>query len=176
MAVLGIPKFLSWLDFGKPVTTVPSSYAGSHTDCHISIDISFTHGGTTLEKSSGDYMLKSVNVTVKVDKLNTWVMTGVPKQKDQAAILKHEQGHFNIAAITAKDLEKELKALRNADPGDLITDADTALSDALSSGQTEEDTYDGDPVDDGTDHGNDPAQQAKWNGLIAKAKSLADLP
>lgn len=176
MAVLGIPKTLTWADFGTPVGTVPSSYTGTHTDCHIEIDISYTHGGTTKDPASGDFMLRSVNVTVKVDKLNTWVLTGVPKSKTQAAILKHEQGHFNIAALAAKDLLAALKALRNSDAGDLITDADTALSDALSSGQTEEDTYDDDPVNGGTDHGNDAAQQAKWNGLIAKAKSLADLP
>ncbi len=176
MAVLGIPKTLFWKDFGKPLTAVPASYMGSHTDCHIGIDISFTHGGTIPDGTTGDFKLKDVKVTVKLDALDTWVLDGVPKSATQAAILKHEQGHFNIAAVAAKELEAALKALRNADAGTLITDADDALASALSDGQTEEDTYDSDPVDGGTDHGNDPIQQAKWNGLIAKAKSLADLP
>ena len=176
MAVLSIPKTLFWKDFGKPVTAVPASYQGSHTDCHIGIDISFTHGGTIPDGTTGDFKLKDVKVTVKLDALDTWVLDSVPKSATQAATLKHEQGHFNIAAVAAKELEAALKALRNADAGTLVTDADDALASALSDGQTEEDTYDSDPVDGGTDHGNDLTQQAKWNGLIAKAKSLADLP
>ena len=42
MAVLGWPKTLAWKDFGAPRATVPTSYQGTHTDCHIETDISFS--------------------------------------------------------------------------------------------------------------------------------------
>ena len=91
-------------------------------------------------------------------------------------MLKHEQGHFNIAGITARDVERALKNLRNSDSGDLITDATSTADAIIASGQTEEDTYDDDPANGGTDHGNDATQQAAWGSKIAAAKSLSDLP
>jgi hypothetical protein len=176
MAVLGWPKTLSWASFGTPKTSVPGSYAGSHTDCHIEIDIGYTHGGATLDSASGDYKLKNISVTVKTIATGTWVLKGVSKQADQAAILKHEQGHYNIAGITARDVETALKALRNSDKSDLLNDVSTTADDIIASGQTEEETYDGSVADGGTDNGNDVTQQAAWNSKIAAAKSLADLP
>lgn len=65
--------------------------------------------------------------------------------------------------------------MRNADQSDLSSDAASTADGIIASGQTEEDTYDGDPVNGGTGHGNDATQQARWNGLISQAKSLADL-
>jgi Bacterial protein of unknown function (DUF922) len=177
MAVFGWPKTLSWANFGTPKTTVPAAYATiAHTDAHIEIDISYVHAGATLDATSGDYKLKNVNVTVKTVATGTWVLKGVSKQSDQAAILKHEQGHYNIAGITARDVETALKALRNSDKGDLLNDVTTTADDVIASGQTEQETYDGSVADGGTDHGNDVTQQAAWNSKIAAAKSLADLP
>ena len=176
MALLGWPKTLAWTDFGKPVSSVPSAYTGSHTDCHIEIDIGYSWGGTTPVKPGGDFQLKDVKVTVKIDSSATWVLQGVSTGADRAKVLKHEQGHYNIAGITARDVEHALKALRNADAGDLQTDATTTADGIIASGQTEEDTYDDDPANGGTDHGNDVTQQAAWNSKIAAAKSLADLP
>ena len=176
MALIGWPKTLRWSDFGTPVSSVPSSYSGSHTDCHIEIDISYSWGGIVPASPGGDFKLKDVKVVVSIDSTNTWVLQGVNTGSNQVQILKHEQGHYNIAGITARDVEAALKQQRNADQGDLATDAATTADGIIASGQTEEDTYDGDPVDGGTDHGNDATQQARWNGLISHAKSLADLP
>ena len=113
---------------------------------------------------------------MSIDSANTWVLQGVNMGSNQAQVLKHEQGHYNIAGIAARDVDTALKQQRNADQGDLATDAATTADGIIASGQTEEDTYDGDPVDGGTDHGNDATQQARWNGLISHAESLADLP
>ena len=176
MALIGWPKTLRWSNFGTPATSVPTSYAGSHTDCHTEIDISYSWGGTVPVSPGGDYKLKDIKVVVAIDAQNTWVLKGVSTGSNQAQIQKHEQGHYNIAGITARDVETALKKLRNADQSDLASDATTTADGIISSGQTEEETYDGDPVDGGTDHGNDATQQAKWNGLIAKAQSLDDLP
>jgi len=176
MALIGWPKTIRWSEFVTPVSSVPSSYAGSHTDCHIEIGISYSWGGVVPVSRGGDYKLKDIKVVVSIDSQNTWVLQGVNTGSNQAQILRHEQGHYNIAGITARDVETALKKLRNADQSALASDAYTTANDIISSGQTEEDTYDGDPVDGGTDGGNDATQQAKWNGLIAHAKSLDDLP
>ena len=176
MALLGWPKTIFWKDFRPPVSTVPSSYYGSHTDCHIEIDIDYSWGGTKPVKPGGDYQLKDVKVVVKINSLGSWVLAGVPTASNQAKVLKHEQGHFNIAGITARDVERALKNLRNSDSGDLTTDATSTADAIIASGQTEEDTYDDDPANGGTDHGNDATQQAAWGSKIAAAKSLSDLP
>ena len=39
MALLGWPKTIKWSHFGSPRGAVPSSYGGSHADCHIAINI-----------------------------------------------------------------------------------------------------------------------------------------
>jgi len=176
MVLIGWPKTIHWSDFGTPVSSVPSSYAGSHTDCHIEIDIAYSWGGVVPVSPGGDYQLKDIKVVVSIAPLGTWVLQGVSTGSNQAQILTHEQGHYNIGGIAARDVETALKNLRNADQSALVSDASTTADGIISSGQTEEDTYDGDAAHGGTDHGNDATQQAKWNGLIAHAKSLDDLP
>ncbi len=176
MALLGWPKTIFWKDFGTPVASVPASYTGTHTDCHIEINIDYSWNGTTPVKPGGDYQLKDVKVVVSIDTANTWVLQGVSTGKSQAQVLKHEQGHYNIAGITARDVENALKKLRNADPTDLETDATSTADSIIGDGQAKEEKYDDDPVNGGTDHGNDVQQQATWNSKIAAAKSLADLP
>ncbi len=176
MALIGWPKTISWKDFGTPVSTVPSSYEGSHTDCHIEIDIGYSWGSAKPVKPGGDYQLGDMKVVVKINSLSSWVLAGVSKASNQAHVLKHEQGHFNIAGITARDVEHALKNLRNSDSGGLTTDATDTADAITASGQTEEETYDADPVNGGTDHGNDATQQSAWNSKLAAAKSLDDLP
>ncbi|HEY3634821.1 MAG TPA: DUF922 domain-containing protein [Caldimonas sp.] len=176
MAVLGWPKTIKWSDFGTPRGTVPSGYGGSHTDCHIEININYSWQGTARVAPGGNYQLRNVKVVVQIDSTDTWVLTGVPTAANQARVLKHEQGHYNIAGITARDVDRALSALRDAD-SDALEAAATDLADGIiASGQAEEDTYDDDPVNGGTDHGNDVTQQATWNSKIAAANSLSSLP
>jgi hypothetical protein len=176
MAVLGWPRTIKWSDFGTPRASVPSSYGGSHTDCHIAINIDYSWQGTVRASPGGDYQLRNVKVVVSIDSIETWVLTGVPTAASQARVLKHEQGHFNIAGITARDVDRALAALRNADSDALEAAAADTADGIIASGQAEEDTYDDDPANGGTDHGNDVTQQASWNVKIAAAKSLSGLP
>ena len=175
MTILGYPKTLAWANFGWPKASVPTTYGGTHVDCHIETDINATYS-TTFDSASGQNILKNVKVTVKINSLRSWVLKGVPTSADQAAILKHEQGHYNIAGITATDIENALTNLQNSTVKDLLNDAKTEVSDWTAAGQTEEDTYDGSVADGGTDHGNDITQQSAWNSKIAAASSLNDLP
>jgi hypothetical protein len=176
MAVLGWPKTLTWTMFGTPVSAVPSSYTGSDTDCHIEIDINPTAGGSVQVSPGGDYRLKDIKVEVKLIATDTWVLAGVPTATNQAAVLQHEQGHYNIAGITARDIDTALTALRNPDPKALAAAAVTTANGIRAAGQKKEDKYDDKAVNGGTDGGNDPTQQAAWNSKIAAATSLASLP
>lgn len=177
MSVLGWPRTLFWKDFMAPVSSVPLAYNGSHTDCHIEIDISYTWSSPPVRtKPGGDDQLGGVKVTVKVDSLRTWVVGGVPTSRSQAAVRRHEQGHHNIAGVTARDIEHALKALRKADPDALQAEATPTADAIVAAGQTEKETYGGDVVDGGTDRGNDVPQQAAWVAKIARAKPLDDLP
>src|SRR5437667_11695833 len=107
MAIVGYPKTLTWANFGLPKNTVPSSYGGTHTDCHIEIDIDATFK-TTKDPTVSDFILKNGKVTVKINSLETWVLKGLSKSANQAAVLKQEQGHSNIAGLTPKDSENPL--------------------------------------------------------------------
>jgi hypothetical protein len=172
MALLGWPKTIKWSDFGSPRGAVPSSYGGSHADCHIGISIDYSWQGTQRVTPGGDYRLRNVKVVVTIDSSETWVLPGVPTASNHARVLKREQGHFNIAGITARDVDRALAALRDSDE----TSASDVAEGIISSGQAEEDTYDDDPANGGTDHGNDVTQQATRNSKIAAANSLSSLP
>ena len=176
MALLGWPKTIKWSDFGTSRGAVPSGYGGSHTDCHIAININYSWQGTQRVTPGGDYRLRNVKVVVEIDSIETWVLRGVSNGANQGRVLKHEQGHLNIAGITARDVDRALSALRDADSDALEAAAPEVADGIIASGQTEEDTYDDDPANGGTDHGNDVTQQATWNSKIAAANSLSSLP
>ena len=117
-----------------------------------------------------------MKVVVTIDSSETWVLTGVSTASNQARVLKHEQGHFNIAGITARDVDRALVALRDSDSDALESSVNDVADGIISSGQAEEDRYDDGPANGGTDHGNDVTQQATWNSKIAAANSLSSLP
>ena len=96
--------------------------------------------------------------------------------RQRAATRPLAQGHFNITVITARDVDRALAALRDVDSDALETSATDVAEGIIASGQAEEDTYDDDPANGGTDHGNDVTQQATWNSKIAAANSLSSLP
>lgn len=90
-------------------------------------------------------------------------------QAEKDRLLKHEQGHYNLVALLARDMFIELmqvKAVRTATPQDalkLCTDIQTRY---INITQPLQDLYDSKAE---TDHFKNTAKQTKWDGFINTA-------
>jgi hypothetical protein len=122
---------------------------------------------------------KSLNLRAFVNRYRSWVRKG----RKSAALLRHEQGHFDIADVLVEKAEIKVKAaavgvigagtgtkakiaiddaltdLKSTEPFKKIASLDTVLNQAQHD-------YDEDPTT-GTDHGTKPAEQAQWQTDIA---------
>jgi hypothetical protein len=87
--------------------------------------------------------------------------------------LVHEQLHYEIAAVLARDLALALRQLRGATTADLQAKLNNTFKEYGKEGlqSSINDLYDTE-----TDHGRDPTKQAKWENLVRKAKQSSSTP
>jgi hypothetical protein len=111
-------------------------------------------------REDGKLRLAGFTVNLKVLKEDSWVVTG----KQSGELLNHEQGHYDLAGLKAKELMNKLAALRADDLEELQELVNQALEDSRVSSQELSDLY-----DDDTDHGRKPDRQAKWDEAIRQA-------
>ncbi len=97
-------------------------------------------------------------------------------QQEKDRLLNHEQGHYNLVALLARDMFLELmqvKAVRTSTPeaaAKLCTDIQTRY---MNITQPLQDLYDSKTE---TDHGRTAAKQTKWDGFINTAFTQARVP
>jgi len=110
-----------------------------------------------------------------MDTGNSWVVRG----HQSAELLAHEQGHYNITALGARDCHTDILAIVDDSADDVQSQVNSIVSTAQSLIASVNDMYDEDP-NCGTDHGSDSSAQAQWNLRIRNAINsptarLADL-
>jgi hypothetical protein len=104
--------------------------------------------------------------------VSSWVF-----DRDQAFqdnLLRHEQGHYDITALIARDwflAMMRLKANRYDGAGALQQDINNLDTQIRAKGQPVTDVYDTD-----TQRGADATQQARWNGFISSAFNTPATP
>jgi hypothetical protein len=148
---------IAWTDFTeKSVSPTQGRSAFTQAKWPFNFDI-----GKNLE---GKFIPKNVKVTVGMDKVKSWVV----KSDESDSLLNHEQGHYNITALGARDFLNGLLDLE----ADTANELNKAASDLQSSTQTTinsvNSTYDDDP-NCGTDHGSKSDKQAQWDLRIKNA-------
>jgi hypothetical protein len=104
-----------------------------------------------------------LNVHASSDDTGSWVVRG----SETAALLAHEQGHYDLAGLAAREYSRELLELLAEgpmDPAD-IPDRVNAINDQIISElATINERYDDDRL--GTDHGLNVDIQNRWNAFI----------
>jgi hypothetical protein len=113
--LVGLKKTLAWSDFPKkpekppaPGTLVP----GAQTIAKVAT----SHGiAPTVPSGSGFTLADSLTFTVSLDTSSSWVKSWIFTKKsaaEQAALLKHEQGHYDIAALITRDFFIEVMDMK----------------------------------------------------------------
>ena len=182
--VSGFPRALSWAQF-RPVATSLSPPMLAQTSS------SYQMGSWRVALSGGKYRVQGVRITVSVNANGCWAVNAA---RNQAALLRHEQGHYDITGLVARDLARSVL--------DLSLDASVvaALKDAGSTGaehmryvqrqfQSSIDEYGRQAADlsnklqtnpatrrDGvydvqTQHGQNVAAQTRWDALFSQVKA-----
>lgn len=172
MAVAGFGRQLRWSDF----TTVPQSLDGKH-DAATAYEI--RHQCRYITESNGRWRLTRISVSLTLNSTKSWIVAG--KATDE--LLRHEQKHYDIASVAARQLEARLKGLRgdsSTSPADAVTAVVRAVAGEQDANgnitvrgllQEVQDRYDED-LTCGSKHGADRNNQARWELRVNRA--LAD--
>jgi hypothetical protein len=97
-AMNGFPRSLTWSNF-RPVANSLSPPAQAQTGARWSTT------GWSVRVVNGAYRVHGARVNVGLDPHNTWA---VPGARTSAALLRHEQGHYDITGLIARDLIRKI--------------------------------------------------------------------
>ncbi|MCI0429450.1 MAG: hypothetical protein L0210_02755 [Rhodospirillales bacterium] len=186
-ALIGYPHQLRWDEF-KKVDELPDGVQPEH-DAGVAMDFKVTHYGVLW---AGGKALHKPQVTVVLDSSNTWA---TDRARTDKKLLAHEQGHFDITGLIARDLAATLLDLQ-LDPKKLeaemtapaanpaeheakvqrvnrmwkvamnkAVDRAQALARKLNNTYSTEGLYDLD-----TSHGTDRDSQTEWDRMLQHVK------
>lgn len=148
----GWPKQISWSEF-REVVTRPS---GETEDAQIDTR-TLQPERVGVAREQGQFRLGNFTVKLNVIRDNSWV---VANQKSET-LLVHEQGHFDITGLVARDLVKALGALRVSTTEELQREV-TRLFEAYDAwAKSLSNQYDGE-----TNHGRNAIIQAEWEARL----------
>lgn len=149
------PAVLSWSDFRRV-----DSMAGSGEDAHIAAEMSFPQP-LRMRRQDEIYRLPSFTITVTPDPSRTTVRRAVGSPPE---LLRHEQGHYDIVVLAAHVLARELDDAVAESASELARAVEDSVDEHTRRAARISRRY-----DDETDHGRNPAAQARWLGAIARA-------
>jgi hypothetical protein len=183
-AMTGFPRTLTWRDFpARAVSPKPPMLA------QAGARFSLTTG--TLKLVNGEYRFHGAKATVSLDPATTWAIASA---RSSADLLVHEQGHYDITGLIARDLldkvldlsmeEFIVEALRDSGPtvnqhmqyvARLFNAEFTrfnlrarALTNRL---QTDPSTGQDGIYDTQTNHSKNAAGQKEWNDRFSRLKA-----
>lgn len=169
--IIGLNRVLAWGSFRVKNSPPPGDGVfGNAALTQAEFKVSGMNLVATAPGTSSDLKLEdTILVTVTLNPGVSWVANWVKQRQaaEQALLLKHEQGHYNLVALLARDYFEALTPLRDkiyTDGADLQTDV-TAITQSFQSkaGPVQE------RYDDDTDHGSKQPDQDKWNRLMRSA-------
>jgi hypothetical protein len=167
----GHEETLGWQDF---MGTAPAKYTGDAAQTEARFDVQYDYEWDDTAGHKG-YRVDHVQVTVTLDRASMWS----DKPSRTPALLQHEQGHYDIVALVARDLFNELTGWDSGKPPkrfrkqtDLKNAADRLIRQAkaqaarLAGTATTVGVY-----DTQTKHGQDAKAQDEWDKALAAARS-----
>ena len=117
-------------------------------------------------------------VNVTFDSGQSWAHSSVSSMSltEKARLLKHEQGHYEIVAILARDMFIEMMALKNADLSSsaaVVQDVRDIMARFQGVAQPLQNLYDSTPQ---TNHSRNIPKQLNWDGYLNTALTQMRVP
>ncbi len=169
--LVGLKKILAWGDFKEIREAKPGPgqlVAAAKTRAITAI----SHKVAPTEKSGEGFTLKDkITFTVSLDPnswVKSWVLRELP-EKELEALRKHEQGHYDLAALITRDYFIDIMDIKNWEyesAADVDWDYQYYKSEMKQKSAEVEDLYETE-----TANGTKKAEQAAWNDYIQKAFS-----
>ena len=166
MAVNNFDYQLSWSDFS------PQSITPGNANEFAQIHPDMTFSNFTMSRNRRGVVISGVDINIRLITDDCWVVSG----HTAADLLKHEQGHYDIVALTARQFYNSLIGLSAANATALQQRMNTLLQTYHSNARTVDSRY-----DSLTNHGANVSVQQSWDRQIAAAKAnprgtINDLP
>ena len=152
--VVADPARLSWRNF-RPVGEIP----GSSEEAQIAPDIHFPR--MSVQNRNGKARLGDFTITVRPRREDTLIVRTARKTPE---LLEHEQGHFDLLVLGARQMARELESLEADSPAEL----QEALE-KLKETHQERATAIDEAYDKQTAHSRNAIQQRRWRQMIADA-------
>ncbi len=154
MAIKGWPSKIGWGQFQK----LSSRPSGHSADAHTEAQWRNPPGKKFKPvKVKDGWRLDGINLIVSLVKDSTWVLKG----QETEELLNHEQGHWDITGLIAREWHGQLEKLRARNLKGLKELFKRGEKRLLTKSKRIDKKY-----DDETNHGRDPKSQAKWDELI----------
>lgn len=186
-AMTGFPLALSWPHF-RAVAPSPAPPALAQTAA------SYSMSGWRAALVNGVYRVQGARISVSINRHDTWAVSAA---RTSASLLQHEQGHFDIVGLIARDLARKVLDLSlDATVVAALRDSGTTpaqhlnyvqqqfQSDIRSYGQQASDlssrlqthpvTGQDGLYDRQTGHSQNAAAQTLWNNRLARIKNSGD--
>lgn len=168
MAMTGFSYSLTWNDFGNPVPRTADAGTFAFVKTNFSANAAWSYD---VIEGARVYKVDSATAAVSVNRTGMWARaTG---RTD--ALLRHEQGHYDISALLVRQAEQEHTALIGTTYSsqeqvmDAINGVRTPLFNLivqLQSSAGGDGTY-----DVSTNHGLNKSAQAQWNRAFAACRA-----
>ena len=153
---------VSWNDFHAPPP--PNAKRAAHIETEAKLSYKYKNG------SGGVQLADAVTVTIQVIRSKSWAKKQLIRtwsRQAQAELLRHEQGHYEITALSGRDMFIDLMTLKGRSfPDQAALEAEIGRIARLYAPQAVHTKYDS-PQE--TDHGHKATPQNAWNGYIHTA-------
>lgn len=160
MAINGFDTQISWTGFTK----VASRPSGSDGDAYTYAVFSSNNIQPTRGEGKS-IVVKSADISIVLNKSQSWSVDS--KQSDE--LLKHEQGHYDITTLGAREVYNSLFKLKEKNVKSL-GDSIQALTNRVQKKIDDANKR----YDEQTDHSRKRSEQEKWNKAITIEKQKAD--
>lgn len=160
MALEGFDNAISWSKFIKRKARPKSSKDDGYT--------SAVYQSKNIKPGYGEgkaIVVKSADMLIVLNSSESWVVED--KMNDE--LLKHEQGHYDITALGAREVYAGLFELKANNPKELAEGV-KKLNDRIQKKINETNIR----YDVQTDHSRNKTEQEKWNKAIATEKQKRD--
>lgn len=169
----GLRRSLAWSDFSRK--DMPRPQPG---DVAMVAQTRATFNVSDLASSVVDgsrpttyKLVDKVKVLVRLRReecwVAAWVVAGSTSDPERKRLLKHEQGHYDIVALLARDMLADIKVLMKelyASAQEPIDAADAVIARYDPYYDSVQELY-----DDKTNHGDVRTEQQRWNGVLLRA-------